>query len=437
MKIKLLVTIVLLITAMVHAGIDTKTVTANGQGETYLEAVDVALIDAAQQVHGAGFKIARTPLRMFTSQTDAAMILGSGSLSQSVVAIDTSVSVYLKQFKGYVKSYKIVSANEVSAKDWRVAIEAEVYVYKDTTLGQILRDTVAVLPLTCSKTSYDFFDTKVSAAELTDGIAAELGVQFVSSDKLDVLDRKFLSSISAENNLVTSGPQAHKQQVLLGLISGADYLVVGNIRDFRVSDLGNYSESLGIRTHKYQAKMTLDLKIIATATSKVIAADTLDFWLKNDDILSQRRDTDDRGQLDVKDQLLIITRSLAQGISDKTIETIYPARVASIIGEDIVINVGGNNVLLGDRYRIEAGAEVVIDPQTGEPLGKAGGANVIVEVVSVSDKLSTCRIITGELSALTVGDIARRILPTPASQHKGRRGSIQPGEHGVKLPGDK
>ena len=257
------------------AAVSTETTSAEGYGESYLEAVDNAMISAVQQVRGAEVSIARRPLKLFKSQSEASLLLGSGTASQSTVMVDTTQSVYLKRFKGYLKSYKVVSSQQTGEDSWQVTIEAEVYKYKDPEKGAVNRDSIAVLPLHAEKSEYTFFDKTISADKVTDAIAAELNVQIVNSNKLDVLDRSYLTDIANELHTVTASPKNLKQQVLLGMVSGADYVITGTVRDFRVGDIARGSSTLGFVSHKYQAKITIDLKIIAVGSSKIISAEVL------------------------------------------------------------------------------------------------------------------------------------------------------------------
>ncbi len=437
MKIKHILFILVLASGIVRAGIETASTTAEGYGKSYLEAVDNALVSAAQQVRGASISIARIPYKMFASESEANMMLGMGNANQKSVMVDSSASIYLKRFQGYVKSYNVTESSQLEEDSWYVKIEAEVYKEKQTALGEIKNDTIAVLPLHVRGAKVEFFGKELTAEKLTDGISAELGVQLTKSNKLDVVDREYLADIAAENRLVTSGEATFKQQVLLGLISGADYIMTGSIRDFRVGDHSRGSETLGFYNPKFEAKVTVDLRIVAVGTSKTVCADTLDVWLKHADIMAQRRDRNDYGKLDIDDQLLIITRIIAERISDKTIESVFPARVAQVIGDNVIITGGGVNVKVGDRYSIEAGNETILDPETGEVLGRFGGKKIVIKIEQVNDKMSIGKVIDGDIGLVKTGNYCTKLDPIIKENRNGRAGLIQPDKNGkVVLPGD-
>lgn len=65
-------------------------------------------------------------------------------------------------------------------------------------------------------------------------------------------------------------------------------------------------------------------------------------------------------------------RSAADAIGEKVISGIFPLRVIQVTaGTSVVINQGGDTVKVGDVYLANMLGDMMIDPYTKEPLGRA------------------------------------------------------------------
>ena len=108
---------------------------------------------------------------------------------------------------------------------------------------------------------------------------------------------------------------------------------------------------------------------------------------------------------------------LALHVADEVADSIFPAKVAQVTGwGSFVVNRGGNTVREDDLFEVFALGEAVVDPDTGEDLGRLETAAGVARITSVKPKFSLAEMITDH-GEIVRGMVLRRfhgLLGEPA-----------------------
>ena len=109
---------------------------------------------------------------------------------------------------------------------------------------------------------------------------------------------------------------------------------------------------------------------------------------------------------DYRDMLFSNTATAA---ATYILEGVYPVKIASVQGDELVINRGeGTGINVGGLYEVYAQGEVVKDPDTGDVIGSDETKVGLIEVTSVQQKFSKAKVVKSE-GPLTVGAICRQV----------------------------
>lgn len=112
------------------------------------------------------------------------------------------------------------------------------------------------------------------------------------------------------------------------------------------------------------------------------------------------------------DQLLVsLVREAAQRVADRIVDAAFPAKVIDVDGKTLTINRGdGTGVAKGqvwDVFRLKG--EVLVDPDTGEVLGRKRSRIGKARITEVDPKTSTAELTEG--SDVAVGAELRLVTP--------------------------
>lgn len=232
-----------------------------------------------------------------------------------------------------------------------------------------------------------------------------LASDFSASNKFQVVSSSDIDSLIAEQNLSESGnvDRSDESRAKVGEFKGAKYILAVNIIDYQ-----DYTSSATLK----ELEKTVDYRelrlgvignIIDSSTREIIASSRFslykDFSGDNDFQVAQNSRPSD---------VLIseIASEASRNLTDALVDYLYPAKVLSKSREYVFLNRGaGSNIQKGDRFQIMALSQDLIDPDTGENLGK--GEHVIgkVTVEAVYPKYSRARISLD--TGIDVGQIAR------------------------------
>ena len=229
--------------------------------------------------------------------------------------------------------------------------------------------------------------------------------------RFTVVARSDWKSVMKEQDFSASGNVDPASAAKIGKALGAKYVLETTITDFQ-----DYIETARFETiDKTAQKRILRFGAVAKLYDSTSGAlvESAEFTITNSDIADLPSYSQRSGNLN--DALINdISRLMAKKIASRIADIAYPAKVLSVIGNQIIINRGDySDIAVGDVYKIVAQGEAMVDPDTGEKLGNAEadvGSAVITEVLP---KFSKAKML--ENFGVQKGAVARKIQKESSS----------------------
>ena len=188
----------------------------------------------------------------------------------------------------------------------------------------------------------------------------------------------------------------------MGQEIGADYVLVGSIEAFQVSErpmsLANGAAGITISVNLAVSYRVVDLASGATVLAQSAKVEGA---------------TPVLGGIPTMDGVIDDTSKEASAqISSRILETIYPLRVIST-GEELTLSMGGEALHEGQKLRIYNLGRRLEDPDTGEYLGHEEIFVADAQVTRVLPKVAYASVQDGK-EAITQGAICRLARPLPS-----------------------
>jgi hypothetical protein len=198
-----------------------------------------------------------------------------------------------------------------------------------------------------------------------------------------VLDREHVNAYAEETKLITSDAAPLTEKVRVGQVLGADYLVMGRLRDFSISPDKKVIEITGEVQNNELVVTDLYYQVVAVATRQIKWANSIFY----------------KSSVPSRGGIRTASDAIATAISDDVSLTVYPLRIIDAHDPDnLVINQGGITVSVGKKYRAMLLGPLLIDPNTNEPLGPREQEVGIVQIMRVDPKMSEARLVSGAIS---------------------------------------
>ena len=249
-----------------------------------------------------------------------------------------------------------------------------------------------------------------------EGMSDMLTTALVKSGRFRVIEREQLAHVMAEQHLGSSSVVTPQTAAQLGKVLGVSAIVYGAVTEFgykKEESGGTISKvPLGAGYKKAEARVGCDVRIIDTSTAEILAAESYG------EGESKRGISIDTSQFsfghDSKfDETLVgkATRKVIDKIVVKLTETTqstpWVGRVVKAEGgAQVYLNAGSDaGVAVGMTFVIFRKGEELVDPATGLSLGAEETQVATLEVVTVKEKFSIARTVSG--SGAKAGDIVR------------------------------
>lgn len=238
----------------------------------------------------------------------------------------------------------------------------------------------------------DFKNVRNLEAEFT-GKVEELLTQ---GRRFGVLDRKRQDVYDAERTLLQSSDAGPGERARLGQVLGADYMLYGTIDRVVVEDQSRTIEITGERIDRLVGAAEVRFTVLATATRQVKWSSSIAL------------DQEFRTNLHPERAAASVLHDVAATLVDELTENIYPPKVTQVLAPgQFIVNRGGSTVAPGDLFEVFSQGELLIDPDTGEPLDRIELSVGIAQIVDVKTKYSVAELISGD-AALARGMVLRR-----------------------------
>jgi curli biogenesis system outer membrane secretion channel CsgG len=370
-------------------------VDATGTGPTREDAIAQALVDAIQQVTG---------IAVTSAQQMRVAIAGASGPDGSVAAVaEEAQEETRRESKGIVRSYRVISSDQDKADHYEVHLIVTVEKFQSKGLGNDSRRRIGVAVFGGAPS------TRGIGSILRDRINAAL----TQARRFAVLDRA--SDLVYAQEMATLANAPVTERVRVGQAIGADYVVVGTIRQAAVSRGDQAIELTDERVRSASSAAEVDFQVVEIATRQIKWADTIRFSADGDAL---------DGLVD----------GVGARIADEITQTIYPMRLIKFDDPtELIINQGGSSLHSGQHFRAMLLGEMLVDPYTKEPLGQTEREVGVIELQRVEAKVSYAKLISGHLPAAGSEIVLR---PAAAVRPAAARPPKPEARPVVKLPGD-
>ncbi len=371
-------------------------VDAVGYGSNRNLAISDALVQGLRQATGVSVD-SREVMSTLSGRTSIST--SEGDQFTSAVEIAQRGDLRLKT-KGLVSRYDVHSVEQETDGSFRADVSVHVLKYDKPGLPADSRRTLAVMPFHSDKRSYSLLGDNTPAARVEAELRNRILDQFTQSRRMNVLDREFGAEFQEEKALWLSDDAALAEQAKAGNVLGADYIVVGNIRNVRSTRHVKTLQLTGETIVSYSGSAQLDYKIILAASRQVKWSDSINLKLGDADIRAMLKQygSSQAG----------ITAELAQQLAQKALANIYPMRVVAVKGKTVVLNQGGKTLKQGDLLDVYFLGEEMFDPYTNESLGQLEEKIAVVKVVRVNAKTTYAKVVEGDAELIEQDFIVRR-----------------------------
>jgi dUTPase len=328
-----------------YAGVKQKEVIVAGSGVTEPDALNDALIHAVSQVSG---------LAINSSQVlDIKKKIEDGKKSSSR-DIQKNIQTYTK---GIISSYDILSSDKTKEGLVNLKIKAVVPVYDPG--NQINRLRLAIVPFRISEK----ITNKIASQDYSSSWNNALEEGLVQSRRFAMVDRTYSNETNQELTQYMDQGFSISELARLGQKIGTDYLVVGEVKKYSVTDKSVSNPLDDTRISRSSLNTEISLRLIDVATSQIKFAKSY--------------------------------TSSNSAISD-IINAIYPMVILSVQDGFVTIGSGGSSLKIGQHFRAMGLGQELKDPYTGESLGKQESYIGEIEITDVQFKTSQAKIVKGQ-----------------------------------------
>lgn len=381
-----------------QAQIETVSVQTEGRGPSRGAAVEAALLDAVKQVNGVSFdldQVRRSAMSRLAARSS------DGSVSELVLQEEVSKEIKQK-LSGAVSSYSVDQADEMGPGDWIANVTAQIARYNAPGASGNRR-RIAMALFDVPKSSFPCGGAQLSSATVRADLRDKLNAFFTQSRRFDVLSRQDAEALSSEKSTISTDSPV-EELCKIGRQMGLDYIIVGKIRNFLVSEPRTIRLQLTGRTKTAldRALMEVEFRIVVVATSQIKWADSVAIDLAQADIAALGFDptTIYRALLD----------SVARAVSEQSLANIYPIRAAALLPTgEVVLNQGGALVAPGTLYDAFLLGDEIRNASTGESLGRAETFLTTLAVTRSDAKLAYAAPVEGA-AGVTAEQVAAGIV---------------------------
>ena len=350
-------------------------VDSEGSGSSREAAVGRALVGAIQQVGGTSIQ-AETVL----AQTSAQISTEQGSRLELSASVQSAIQ---QQAGGIIRSYQVIAIEREPDGLFRARLRVVVERFQPTANTGDTRRRLVVS---------EFLDEQRRPSEFGRQLREALLQHLTQSRRFAILDRDANSAYEQEMALLQrSAPLV--EQVRVGQVLGADFIVVGTIRGVGAQRSEQQLSLTGETVVRTSARGAFDFQVLEIATRQVRWAGSASAASGGD--------------------LRRVLEDIATRVGRDISQTIYPLRVirAEAPGE-IILNQGGVTVSVGQRFRLMVLGDELRDPYTNESLGQIERDLGEIEIQRVDPRLSYAKLVSGRLPP---GGSEALVRPSPPS----------------------
>ncbi|MCQ2390411.1 MAG: hypothetical protein MJ240_03205 [Kiritimatiellae bacterium] len=264
--------------AVCALAVDKVTVKSKGFGTSYDAAIKSALKDAVRQVNGSAFR-GDTTVKGSSSQVS---VSANGVVSDDSKTTEDVTDDFREILKGVVLGHRVASCEPNAAGMYEAVLEVDVAKYTPPMADD--RQKVAVAPLKYAFTGFQVGGDGQEAFRPAQLVTEELGSRMttciVQSGRFSVLSREDEDAIRSEEKVISENAPV-TEMVKIGQRLGADFLVVGTLRNVYVSaPVSHKSQLTGmVSTSLGRASLSMTYRVIVVSTAQIAHMENIDIDL--------------------------------------------------------------------------------------------------------------------------------------------------------------
>jgi len=261
---------------------------------------------------------------------------------------------------------------------------------------------------------------------LGDGMRDILVDRLVATGRYTVVERPEIAAVLRELRFQHSGATRAQRRAAAGRLKNVQYLIKGTVTDFgHVSTSSGFARALGwdVLTGKARAVMGMTLYVVDVESGEIIASESIEESVRANDLAVRAtyKGVAFGGRTFYRTPL---GRATARVI-DKAVRRItrviaarpWEPKIALVQAQGSVILNGGRDrrVQVGDEFEVCAEGAAIIDPDTGDEIGRHPGRTLgRIRVVRVEPRYSVAEVVAGKAEEFAVGARCRRVAALAA-----------------------
>jgi len=392
-------------------------VEAEGIGETPEIAVLWAIDSAISQVNGRGVSSGvdsfQARVRKSGWRWDSAKTIRADGFVQSIVSAS----------QGAVSSFRIISQEEIQRIEaerivtaqgldqstgannatfdsterrfadvnWKVRIEAKVA--KFVAPKEQGRPKLAIVMPRYKSRSFAVGDSRIAAVDVASEIRSRLSDAITQSKRFMVLDREFAEVLEEEIAFIESGNARNEELARIGQQLAADLLLVVAIDRFEYPRNTAKLRMSDRQLVSYAGGGRIALRLINASTGEMVMSESFAHELPATAPSTLARSIDGRS----------LARQMTDAMTGRIIAAlvneVFPVSVIALSGDTVVLSQGGQSLSVGQRYSSVMLGQELVDPQTGNSLGRMETPCCVIRIDRVSEQTSY-GVIEGDLPQL-------------------------------------
>ncbi len=350
-------------------GVKVVEVVAEGVGPTRNAAILDALNLAVQQTNG-------TPIVGISVNSTGNLSVpnydGDFGLTNTTVVSAT---------QGAVQGFEILSEKEnAEAGAWRLKLKVKVNKYSASAATNLPK--IAIASPRTRETTYVIGDETLSADEASQSIGTAINESLSQSNRFFVINRAFDADISDELSRITDPSTNSGELAKLGQRLTADILVLPEINRLSYKKSTRVLRNSGRELNSYSGDMEITFNVINVPTGQLIMTERFKVTFPNTppSVYGKQQ----IGLENVRASLATLTGQFTQ----KFILKNFPVSVIKMNGTSVVLSQGQDVLQVGAIYNAVSLGEDIVDPQTGQSLGREEMSIGTITITKTSEKMS-------------------------------------------------
>jgi hypothetical protein len=295
---------------------------------------------------------------------------------------------------GIVKSFSVLEQSKYPGSG-QVAVKISAQVPRYEASAQLKRLRLAVMPITIIRA----LASDPTAVQFAERLSAGTEAYLAQTRRFAMLDRRSGVAIDKEQSFIRNAEMPIEELVRTTAAVGTDYLVLTIVKDFSATT-ENITRPNGRQVERLQIPATIDVRVIDVATRQIKFAQTVIH----------------RGRVVTGKTIPSHANDIGQEVGETILNAIYPIAVIAAEGRTLTLNQGGVTVKNGRRYKLVKLGVPMVDPYTGEQLGRQETEVGFVEITSVTAQMASAKLVSGSEEVLAAGDLLVRPILARAAE---------------------